>query len=139
MHITAHDEVGEYILTYADGDELEEETLVAITAVEDRSYFCSDDLSPGERDQPLACLERTEYGETLPDYFESKEQVPYKILERLGENAMEETEEFSAEEDLEYDSADPADVRKKLDLLDVGGVSRHLEDGSELQSDTRTA
>lgn len=139
MYITTHDKVGEYILTYADGDEFEEETLVAITGVEEGVYFCSDDLSPSERDRPLDCLERTEYGETLPDYFEDKEQLPYKILERLGENAMEEAEEFSPEEDLEYDSADPVDVERKLDLLDAGGVARHLEKDPELQSDTRTA
>lgn len=124
MHISEHEEVGQFVLTYVNGEEYSEETLGGITDRDDPSYFASEQLPDDSMEKPLDCLARSKYlrdehaddqefSEYVEDIRRNKTSMPQEILDRLGEKAHKQ----GIEKKLEEDSHNPADVRQKMKML----------------------
>ena len=124
MHITEHEEVGQFVLTYFNGEEYSEDTLGGITDRDDPSYFASEQLPDDSLEKPLDCLARSKYlrdehagDQEFSEYVEeirrNKTSMPQEILERLGEKAYDK----EVEQALEEDSHNPVEVERKMEVL----------------------
>lgn len=115
MFVSSHEESGNLVLTYVDGDNFQSEQLAAVTDLEREIYFVSDRIS--QKEHPLKRLVRTEYGQDLEygEDFDSdkvdKIQVTQKDLETIGNNPK------KLEPILEEDSHDLEDVNVRLEEL----------------------
>lgn len=124
MFIAEHEEVGQFVLTYVNGDDYSEDSLGAITDRDEPAYFASEDLPHDSMNKPLNCLARSKYlrnehageqdfSEYAEDIHRNKTSMPQEILERLGEKAHEK----GIEQELERDSGNSVDIKQKMDIL----------------------